>query len=138
MRTIAAAVLAAGIISSPLAHADPNQANLEKPFAEAGGAFVGSWAAHGESLTVNADGTSREVYRDGTVDFKMTFVITEQPTHADGDIVSGGKAPRGSWVTMDLFDNGNGLKLSMANGDQQFPFCKVVNGYKVNSDDCGA
>jgi hypothetical protein len=131
------AVLAAATICRP-AQADPNQANLEKPFSEAAAPFVGSWQAHGESLRINPDGTGTEVYSGGTVHIKMTFVSTSDPNHADGNIVSGGNAEPGSWVTMDLFDNGNGVKLSMSQGDQQFPFCKMISGRKINSADCGA
>jgi len=62
-----------------------------------------------------------------------------QPDHtAYGAITSGGKAPVGSYVTITLVDSGQGALLSVANGDNGFPFCKIVNGSKVNSADCGA
>jgi hypothetical protein len=52
-------VLAAVITFACPAHADPGggQASLQRTFAEAGGPFVGHWGAHGESVTVNADGS---------------------------------------------------------------------------------
>jgi hypothetical protein len=55
-----------------------------------------------------------------------------------GNITSGGKAEHGSYVTITLVDGGRGVLLSVANGDNGFPFCKIVNGGKVNSADCGA
>ncbi len=30
------------------------------------------------------------------------------------------------------------MSLSVANGDNGFPFCKIVSGSYVNPDDCGA
>jgi hypothetical protein len=62
-----------------------------------------------------------------------------QPDHtAYGNITSGGNAPPGTYVTITLVDGGNGVLLSVAGGDNGFPFCTIVNGSKVNSDDCGA
>ena len=57
------AVLAASIPLAPVAYADPGQAGLSRSFAEAGGPFIGSWAAHGESVTVNSDGSGVEKSR---------------------------------------------------------------------------
>ncbi len=57
---------------------------------------------------------------------------------AEGIISSGGRAPHGSYVSVQLVDGGRGLLLYVANGDQGFPFCEIVNGSKVNSADCGA
>jgi hypothetical protein len=49
-----------------------------------------------------------------------------------------GIMPVGSYVTMQLVDGGNGMLFSMGGGDQGFPFCKIVDGSKANSADCGA
>jgi len=39
---------------------------------------------------------------------------------------------------MQLVDGGRRMLFGMANGDQQFPFCKYVGGSPVNSADCRA
>jgi hypothetical protein len=157
---IAGVAVAAAITLSPMAVADPgDQAKLGKPFSEVGAPFVGTWQAHEESLIVSADGTGAETYPDrsscpdapmagcgqtATVNFRLSEVqgpppIGLQPdTTAYGNIVSGGNAERGSYVTITLADGGKGVVLWVANGDQGFPFCKMVNGNKVNSADCGA
>jgi hypothetical protein len=125
------AVLAVGIGCAPLAQADVPGL----------GPFVGQWGAHGESLTVNADGSGSETYNGGSVNFQISGVQPPppQPDHtAYGNITSGGNAERGSYVTITLVDSGQGVLLSVANGDNGFPFCKIVNGSKVNSADCGA
>jgi hypothetical protein len=101
----------------------------------------GQWGAHGESLIVNSDGSGSETYSGGSVNFQISGVQPPppQPDHtAYGNITSGGKAEAGSYVTLTLVDGGNGLLLSVANGDNNFPFCKRVNGSYVNSADCGA
>lgn len=128
---VASAVLAVGIAWAPLAQADVPGL----------GPFVGQWGAHGESLTVNSDGSGSESYNGGSVNFQISGVQPPppQPDHtAYGNITSGGHAERGSYVTLTLVDGGNGLLLSVANGDNGFPFCKRVNGDYVNSADCGA
>ena len=105
------------------------------------GPFVGEWQAHGERMTINADGTGTEVYNGGTVNFQITGVQPPppQPDHtAYGHITSGGKAQPGSYVTITLVDGGQGALLSVAGGDSGFPFCKVVNGSYANGADCGA
>jgi hypothetical protein len=131
-------IAAAGIESAPLAQADPGggQASLSQPFSQAGAPFVGQWGAHKEGVVVNSDGSGTETYSGGTMTFKLSSV--QQPQTAYGNVVSGGRAEPGSYVTMQLVDGGNGLLLSVANGDNNFPFCKIVNGSKVNSADCGA
>ena len=130
------AVLTAGIVCAPLAAGQPG---LSQPFSVAGGPYVGEWGAHGEHLSVNSDGTGTETSRYGTVNFRMSTVQSQgQPNTAYGNITGGGRAEPGSYVTMQLVDGGNGLLLSIANGDNNFPFCKIVNGSKVNSADCGA
>ena len=125
------AVLAAGIACAPMAQADVPGL----------GPFVGQWGAHGESLTINSDGSGSETYNGGSVNFQISGVQPPppQPDHtAYGNITGGGHAERGSFVTLTLVDGGNGLLLSVANGDNNFPFCKRVNGSYVNSADCGA
>jgi len=135
------AVLAAGIACAPLVKADPcnNQACLQKSFAEAGGPFIGSWAAHGEGVTVNADGSGVETSRRGTLNFNLNSVQTSTTPWdtAYGGVVSG-FLERGAFVTIRLVDGGRGMAFSAGGGDNDFPFCKIVNGSKVNPDDCGA
>jgi hypothetical protein len=128
---IAFAPLAGGLILTPTAAADVPGL----------GPFIGQWGAHGEHLIVNPDGTGSETYNGGSVNFRISGVQPPppQPDHtAYGNITSGGKAETGSYVTITLVDGGNGVLLSVANGDQNFPFCKVVNGSYVNSADCAA
>jgi hypothetical protein len=134
------AMLAAGIACTPVAQADPcnNQACLSQPWSVAGGPYTGEWQAHKEHVSISSDGTGTEVSDYGTVLFKMGSVSTDQPITAFGNVVSGGSMPVGSYVTMQLVDGGNGMLFSMGGGDQGFPFCKIVNGSKANSYDCGA
>jgi hypothetical protein len=116
---------------APIAHADVPGL----------GPFIGEWGAHGERLVVNADGTGTETYRGGSVNFRISGVQPPppQPDHtAYGNITSGGNAPVGSYVTITLVDGDRGVLLSVAGGDNGFPFCKVVNGGYANSADCGA
>jgi hypothetical protein len=128
----------AAIASAPLAQADPcnNQACLQKSFPEAGGPYVGNWGAHGEHVVVNADGSGTETSNYGTVNFRMTFVSTSDPT-ASGNVTGGAKQVE-SYVNMQLVDSGNGMLFSMGGGDQNFPFCKLDGGSAVNTADCGA
>ncbi len=134
---IAGMTAAAAITFAPTAHAD----QLSQPFAVAGGPFVGQWGAHGESLSINPDGSGYETYNGGSVNFKLGSVQgppSQPDTTAYGNITSGGRAPVGSYVTLTLVDGGRGVLLSVANGDNGFPFCKRVNGSYVNPADCGA
>ncbi len=101
------------------------------------GPFVGQWGAHGESLTINADGTAVETARLGTVN--MSFRT------ADGNSATGGvtsstipNVSPGVQAGTTLVDGGRGLLLTVTGGDNGFPFCKMVNGSYVNSADCGA
>lgn len=132
---------AAAITFSPLAHGDPGgQAGLSRPFSQAGGPFVGQWGAHGESVTVNADGSGVETARNGTMNFSLGSVMQGSSGTWDtayGNVVSG-TLERGAFVTIQLVDGGNGMAFSAGGGDNMFPFCKYVNGNKVNSADCGA
>jgi len=134
------AVLAAGIACAPVVQADPcnNQACLSQPWSVAGGPYTGEWQAHKEHVSISSDRTGTEVSNYGTVTLKMGSVSTDQPITAYGSVVSGGSMPVGSYVTMQLVDGGNGMLFSVGGGDQGFPFCKIVNGSKVNSADCGA
>ena len=135
------AVLLIGFVYAPVAQADPGggQAALQRSFAEAGGPFIGSWGAHGEGVTVNADGAGVETSRRGTVNFKLGSVQTSTTPWdtAYGNVVSG-FLERGAFVTLMLVDGGNGMAFSAGGGDNNFPFCKVVNGGYANSADCGA
>lgn len=141
MRIAASAFAATALFTAPLAHADPcnTQACLQKSFAEAGGPFIGSWGAHGEGVTVNADGSGVETSRRGTLNFQLNSVQTSTTPWdtAYGGVVSGFLQP-GAFVTIQLVDGGNGMAFSAGGGDTNFPFCKIVNGGKVNSADCGA
>jgi hypothetical protein len=128
---LAPAVLAVGIACAPLAQADVPGL----------GPFVGQWVAPGESLTVNADGSGTETYDGGSVNFQIGGVQPPPPQPdytAYGNITSGGYVERGSYVAITLVDDGQGVLLSVANGDSGLPFCKIVDGSKVNSADCGA
>lgn len=126
-----AAAAFAPICCAPLTQAEPGggQAALGQPFSEAGGPFVGSWHAHGEGLTINADGSATEVTNTGTLSFRFSTVQ---------DVTAYGNQPDGGYVTVTLVDGGRGLTLSAAGADQGFPFCKIVNGSTANSADCGA
>ena len=136
---VATMIMGAALVVAPVGHADPcnNQACLQNPFSEAGGPYVGDWGAHGEHVVVDADGSGTETSNYGTVNFRMTFVSTEQPITVSGNVTGGAKEV-GSYVTMQLVDGGNGMLFSMGGGDQNFPFCKMVGGSDVNSADCGA
>jgi hypothetical protein len=137
---VATMSMGAAVFAAPMGHAAPcnNQACLSTPFSQAGGPYVGEWQAHREHVSVSSDGSGTEVSDSGTVTFKMGSVSTDQPITASGNVINGGRIPTGSYVTMQLVDGGNGMLFSMGGGDQNFPFCKVVNGSNANSADCGA
>jgi hypothetical protein len=135
---IVPAVLVASLSLAPVAYADPGQAGLSRSFAEAGGPFIGSWAAHGESVTVNSDGSGVEKSRMGTMNFTLGSVQGPPAWDTAYGNVTGGVLQRGAFVTLQLVDGGNGMNFSAGGGDSNFPFCKIVNGSKVNSADCGA
>jgi hypothetical protein len=128
MRKIALASLAtAAMVFAPSAVADiPGIAP-----------FVGSWHAHEEGLDIHPNGHGRETYNDrstcpdapmagcgigGTTDFVLTSVSGDTAT---GTITasSNPKNPTGGPVTITLVGGGQGLELSIAGGDQGFPFC---------------
>jgi hypothetical protein len=134
-----AALVVAVILFPPTANAGPggDQGNIGQPFSSAGGPFVGSWGSHTEHVTVNADSTGTETSIYGkTVTFKFSEVQDNGQT-AYGNIVSGA-AGQGGYVLMHLVDSGNGMQMSIAGGDNGWPFCKSVNGNYVNHADCGA
>jgi hypothetical protein len=137
-RLICGVVAVISVACPPAALAEPcnNQACLQTPFSQSGGPYVGEWSAHGEHVVVNADGSGTETSNYGTVNFRMTFVSTSEPT-ASGN-VTGGAKQSSAYVNMQLVDHGNGMLFSMGGGDQNFPFCKLVGGSAVNSADCGA
>jgi hypothetical protein len=101
------------------------------------GPFVGQWGAHGESLTVNPDGSATETSRYGSVN--LQFRAADGSTAA-GIITSATnpRTPAGGQAGLDLVDGGRGLLLTVMGGDNRFPFCKIVNGSNLNSADCGA
>jgi hypothetical protein len=101
------------------------------------GPYVGQWGAHGESLTVNSDGSGSETFNGGSVNFRISDV---RDNTAYGSITgaSSSRSPVGGNVALQLADGGRGLLLTIAGGDTGFPFCKKVNGSYVNSADCGA
>jgi uncharacterized protein (DUF2147 family) len=137
MNRAIATAFAASIIFTPMAHAEPGggQASLGQPFWQAGGPFVGSWHAHGEGLTINADGSATEVTNTRTLTYRFSYV---QGPPSQSDTTAYGNQPDGSYATATLVDGGRGLTLSVAGADQGFPFCKMVNGNALNSADCGA
>jgi hypothetical protein len=101
------------------------------------GPLVGQWVAHGETLTINADGTAVEPARLGMVNIRFRT--------ADGNSAAGivtrstiSNVPAGGQAGANLVDGGRGLLLTINGGDSSFPFCKIVNGSKANSADCGA
>jgi hypothetical protein len=132
------AVAATAAVLGP-AYADPGQADLEKPFATAGGPFIGQWVAHGEHVTVNPDGTGVEMSSRGAMNFMLTFVSSgSNPWDTATGNVTGGILERGSYVALQLTDGGRGMNFSAGGGDANFPFCKTANGKPLNSADCGA
>src|SRR5690625_1138080 len=106
-------VLAAGITCAPLVQADPGggQASLGQPFSEAGGPFVGQWHAHGEGLTINADGSAVETTGSRTLTFRFSYV---QGPPSQPDTTAYGSQPDGGYATATLVDGGRGLTLSVA------------------------
>jgi hypothetical protein len=86
-------------------------------------------------LTINADGSAVETTRMGTNNFRFSYV---QGPPSQPDTTAYGNLPNGGYATATLVDGGRGLTLSVAGGDNGFPFCKMVNGSSLNSFDCGA
>jgi hypothetical protein len=139
--SVIAGVAALAATLAPAAHGDPGggQAALSRDFSVAGGPFIGSWGAHGEGVTVNADGTGTETARRGTLSFRLGSVQTStNPWDTAYGNVTGGFLDTGSYVTIQLVDGGNGMLFSAGGGDNGFPFCKMVGGNAVNRNDCGA
>ena len=136
---IAGMVALAATFASPV-QADPGgQAGLSRPFSQAGGPFIGQWGAHGGSINVNADGTGVETSSRGTMNFTLGSVQTStNPWDTAYGNVTSGVLERGAFVTLQLADGGKGMTFSAGGGDTNFPFCKIVNGNRLNSADCGA
>ena len=145
MRTItlaAAVAVVAALIFAPSATADvPGIAQ-----------FAGSWHAHEEGLNIQPNGHGRETYNDrstcpnapmsgcgvaGTIDFTLTSVSGDTAT---GTIIaaSNPKQPIGGPVTIELVGGGQGLLLSIAGGDQGFPFCNSNDNDAARHYYCGA
>jgi hypothetical protein len=111
--------------------------------------FVGSWHAHEEGLDIQPNGNGHETYADtstcpdapaagcgktGTVDFTLTSVSGDTATGAI-TAASNPQHPTGGPVTIKLVGSGQGLQLSVAGGDQGFPFC---NSNDARNYYCGA
>jgi serine/threonine-protein kinase len=103
--------------------------------------FVGSWHAHEEGLDIQANGNGHETYADrstcpdapmagcgiaGTVDFTLTSVSGDTAAGAI-TAASNPEHPIGGPVSIKLVGEGQGLLLSVAGGDQGFPFCNSNN-----------
>lgn len=98
------------------------------------GPYVGQWASRGERLIVNPDGSGQETYNGGFVNFQIVDVDGD---NANGS-VTGASNPLtnlGKPAYLQLAAKGQVLKLYITDGDDFFPFCKVVNGGKSH---CGA
>lgn len=141
MKTLGSAgalIFGAGLVAialAPPAESDQGQSALGDPFSVAGGPFVGQWCAHREGLTINADGSAVETTASGEVHFRFVFV---QGPPSQPDTTAYGSLPDGGYATATLVDGGRGLTLSVAGGDDESPFCKIVGGRKVNPANCGA
>ena len=114
--------------------------------------FVGSWHAHEEGLVIQPDGHGRETYPDrstcpdapmagcgiaGTVDFMLTSVSGDTATGAI-TAASNPKEPVGGPVSIKLVGGGQGLNLTVAGGDQGFPFCNSKDNEAASNYYCGA
>jgi hypothetical protein len=114
--------------------------------------FVGSWHAHEESLDIQPNGHGRETYPDrstcpdapmagcgvtGTVDFVLTSVSGNTATGAV-TAASNPKQPIGGPVSVKLVGGGQGLNLTVAGGDQGFPFCNNKDNAAASNYYCGA
>jgi hypothetical protein len=76
---------------------------LSQPFSVAGRPIVGEWGAHGEGLTINADGSSVETTRSGTVNVRLNLV---QGPPSQPDTTAYGNLPNGGYATATLVDGG--------------------------------
>jgi hypothetical protein len=114
--------------------------------------FVGSWHAHEEALDIQPNGHGRETYPDrstcpdapmagcgvaGTVDFVLTSVSGDTATGAI-TAASNPKDPIGGPVSIKLVGGGQGLDLTVAGGDQGFPFCNSKDSEAASHYYCGA
>ncbi|TSE00694.1 hypothetical protein FOS14_06620 [Skermania sp. ID1734] len=115
-------------------------------------AFVGTWHAHEERLTIDGNGHGRETYSDrsscpdapmsgcgvtGIVDFTLTSFGRDTAT---GKVTasSNPKTPIGGAVTIKLLGEGQGLELTVAGGDSGFPFCNDKDDDHARHYYCGA
>jgi hypothetical protein len=137
----------AGLAIAAMAFAPPTAADVPGL-----APFVGSWHAHEEGLDIQPNGHGRETYADkstcpnapavgcgktGTVDFTLTSVSGDTATGAI-TAASNPKHPTGGPVTIKLVGNGQGLQLSVAGGDQGFPFCNSHDNLDASHYFCGA
>lgn len=114
--------------------------------------FVGSWHAHEESLDIQPDGHGHETYPDrstcpdapmagcgiaGTVDFMVTSVSGDTATGAV-TAASNPSISLGGPVSIKLVGGGQGLQLTVAGGDQGFPFCNNNDDEAASHYYCGA
>ena len=114
--------------------------------------FAGSWHAHGEGLNIQPDGHGRETYADrsscpdapmagcgvtGTTDFLLTSVSGDTATGSVTASTSARTAVGGP-VTITLVGAGQGLQLTVAGGDQGFPFCNSNDDDAARHYYCGA
>jgi hypothetical protein len=114
--------------------------------------FVGSWHAHEEGLDIQPNGHGRETYPDrstcpdapmagcgktATADFMLRSVSGDTAT---GTITAASdpKNPIGGPVTIKLVGGGQGLELTIAGGDQGFPFCNSNDNDAAMHYYCGA
>jgi hypothetical protein len=143
MRKIAPTVLAtATLVFAPSAAADmPGMAP-----------FVGGWHAHEEGLVIQPNGHGRETYIDrstcpdapmagcgiaSTTDFVLTSVCGDTAT----GIVTAASDPKNPIrgpVIIKLVGGGQGLELTIAGGDQGFPFCNNNDNDTARHFYCGA
>jgi hypothetical protein len=113
--------------------------------------FVGSWHAHEEGLDIQPNGNGRETYADkstcpdapaagcgktATVDFTLTSVSGDTATGAI-TAASNPKDPIGGPVTIKLVGSGQGLQLTVAGGDQGFPFCNSNDNLDASHQGAG-
>jgi hypothetical protein len=114
--------------------------------------LVGSWHAHEEGLDIAPSGHGRETYNDrstcrdapmagcgktATVDFTLTSVSGDTAT-GTMTAASNPNHPVGGTVTTELVGGGQGFELTIAGGDQGFPFCNSNDNDAAMHYYCGA
>ena len=143
---VAVAAIAAAIVFAIQSHEDSKGLQIALT------PFVGSWHAHEEVLVIQPNGHGRETYPDrstcpnapmagcgitGTVDFMLTSVSGDTATGAIS-AASNPKQPIGGPVSIKLVGGGQGLNLTVAGGDQGFPFCNSKDNQAASQYYCGA